>query len=202
VDSTATALARITSFARAVKPDLPAIDVALAAVREVFARLELDYVLVGGLAVIHHGYVRATRDIDLLVERDDLGRVERLLGSGGFERTSQGHLCHSASGVDVDLLFAGDPIPPRERARFPSPAAVGRSTREGDVVDLPWLVALKLHAGRHRDLADVVGLIQELDEGDYLRLEAAVNVDLRPRLLELRTDALEERRWRDRDGKR
>lgn len=194
---TATALARVNSFARAVKPDLPAVDVALVAVRELLTQGELDYVLVGGLAVIHHGYVRATRDIDLLVDRGELARVEPLLATGGIERTGPRRLRHGATEVDIDLLFAGDPIPPRERARFPSPAAVGRSAREKDVVDLPGLIALKLHAGRYRDLADVVGLLQDLDEGDYLRVEAILPEELRPRLFELRTDALEERRWRD-----
>lgn len=202
MDSTATALARVNSFARAVKPDLPAVDVALAAVRELLARAELDYVLVGGLAVIHHGYVLATRDIHLLVDRDELARVEPLLASGGIERTSPKRLRHGATGVDLDLLFAGDPIPPRELARFPSPASVGRSARERDVVDLPGLIALKLQAGRHRDTADVVELLQTLDEGDYLGVEAALSAELRPRLVELRDDALEELRWRDRDGGR
>lgn len=202
MESTAAALARVNAFGRAVKADLPAVDVALAAVRAALARGELDYVLVGGLAVIHHGYVRATRDIDLLVDRGELARVEPLLASAGIERTGAKRMRHGATGVDVDLLFAGDPIPPRERVRFPSPASVARSDREGDIVDLPALIALKLHAGRHRDLADVVGLLQDLDEGGYLRVEAALPEDLRPRLFELRTDALEERRWRDRDGGR
>jgi hypothetical protein len=185
-----------------MKPDLPAVEVALAELRKLLGRVALDYVLVGGLAVIHHGYVRATRDIDLLVDRDEIARIEPLLAEGGFERTSPQRLRHGASGVDVDLLFAGDSIPPRERVRFPSPASVGRSAREGDVVDLPDLVALKLQAGRHQDVADVVGLLQKLDEGEYLRLEAALGAELRPRLFELRTDALEERRWRDQDGER
>lgn len=39
-------------------------------VREIFAALneaEVDYVIVGGLAVILHGYLRATADLDLVV---------------------------------------------------------------------------------------------------------------------------------------
>jgi hypothetical protein len=38
---------------------------------------EVKYVVIGGLAVIHFGYIRATGDIDLLVE-DSLENIERL----------------------------------------------------------------------------------------------------------------------------
>ena len=54
--------------------------------------------------------------------------------SAGFERASAKRWRHVESGVDVDLLFAGDPIPPHGRARFPDPDKVGRSDREADVV--------------------------------------------------------------------
>jgi predicted nucleotidyltransferase len=39
------------------------------------------YVIVGGLAVIRHGVVRATKDVDAAVamDRDNLARVERLI---------------------------------------------------------------------------------------------------------------------------
>ena len=35
----------------------------------------IDYAVCGGLAVAIHGFVRATRDIDLLILREDLDRV-------------------------------------------------------------------------------------------------------------------------------
>jgi hypothetical protein len=38
---------------------------------------EVKYVVIGGLAVIHFGYIRATGDIDLLVE-DSPENIERL----------------------------------------------------------------------------------------------------------------------------
>jgi len=44
--------------------------------------------------------------------------------------------------------------------------------------------------------------LQRLDEREYLDVEAALAAGLRPRLFELRTIALEERRWGDRDGRR
>ena len=73
---------------------------------------------------------------------------------------------------------------------------MARSSREGDIVDLPPLLELKLAAARHQDLADVVGLLRDLDEVAYNHVEAAIDVSLRARLAALRQDAMEERRWR------
>lgn len=165
------------------------------------ARAEVTYALVGGIAVIHHGYVRTTQDIDLLLDRHEAGRVVPLLHAGGFEAHGERRWRHLSTGVTVDLLFGGEPMP-RERDRYPFPADVGRSSRERDIVDLPALITLKLQAGRFRDEADVVELLQRLDEGDYLRVEAAFAPELRPRLFELRTVALEERRWDDHHSRR
>jgi hypothetical protein len=41
-------------------------------------------------------------------------------------------------------------------------------------------------------VADVVQLLQRLDEGRYLEIEAAMPPELRPELASLRRDALEE----------
>ena len=194
MESTAAALARVNAFGRAVKADLPAVDVALAELRALLARSRVSYALVGGVAVIHHGYERTTRDIDLLLDRAGVGRVAPLLHAAGFEASSERRWRHRSTGVDVDLLLAGEPMP-RERDRYPHPDDVGRSPRESDIVDLPALMALKLQAGRFRDEADVVELLQRLDESEYLNVEAALAPELRPRLFELRTVALEERRW-------
>jgi hypothetical protein len=199
VESTAAALARVNAFGRAVKPDLPAVEVALADLRAMLARAGVQYALVGGLAVIHHGYVRTTKDIDVLLDRDDATRILPLLDGADFEPSGQRRWRHRTTGVDVDLLFAGEPMP-REQARYPHPADVGRSRRESDIVDLATLMNLKLQAGRHRDTADVVELLQDLDEGTYLGIEATLPPHLRPRLFQLRLDALEERRWRERGG--
>jgi hypothetical protein len=196
VETTELALERVLAFGRAVKPDLPAVDSALAALRDLLANAGMAYVVVGGVAVVHHGYVRTTRDIDLIVERSEGTRLEPLLGAGGFERQRANRWRHGTSGVEVDLLFAGDPIPPRSQRRYPAPEAVKRSSRERDIVDLPQLLELKLAAARHQDLADVVGLLQGLDEVAYNQVEAAIDASLRSQLAALRQDAMEELRWR------
>lgn len=201
MDSTTTALARVNAFGRAVKADLPAVEVALAELRALLARSRVSYALVGSVAVIHHGYERTTRDIDLLLDREGVSRLAPLLHAAGFDASGERRWRHRSTGVQVDLLLAGE-LMPRERDRYPHPDRLGRSPRESDIVDLPALMALKLQAARFRDEADVVELLQPLDEGEYLTVEAALAPELRPRLFELRTVALEERRWNDRGGRR
>jgi hypothetical protein len=192
MESTAAALAGATAFARAMRPDLPAVEKGLASLRAALAEAGVAYALVGGVAVLHHGYVRATRDLDLLISRDALERALPALTGHGFERVAELRLRHAPSAVDVDLLFAGEPRPRPGAPPYPDPSRLERSPRESDVVALPGLVELKLVAGRHQDTADVVALLKPLDDGDYLALESALPASLRSSLVVLRRDALEE----------
>lgn len=62
---------------------------------------------------------------------------------------------------------------------------------------LPASVDFKLQAKRHQDIADVVALLEGLDDARYLALEAATPPARRPELARLREDALEELRFED-----
>jgi hypothetical protein len=192
VDPTAAVLARLRNFARLMNPELPAVDAALGDVRRLFEQAGVRFKLVGGVAVVHHGYARTTEDIDVLVEEGALPRVLPLLESGGFERLSDVRLRHVATGVRVDLLVAGSPLPRVASGAYPSPDALQSSSRDPDVVGLPGLLELKLRSRRHRDLADVVELLKRLDDAHYIEVEASIDRDLRPALAALRIDALAE----------
>lgn len=194
------ALAGATAFARAMRPDLPVVDEGLAALRRLFAAAAVPYALVGGVAVIHHGYVRSTRDLDLLMQREDVERLLPHLAADGFERRQENRLRHLASHVDVDLLFAGDPRPRPGAPPYPQLRDLDRSPHENDVVGLPGLVELKLVARRHQDVADVVALLKHLDESAYLDLEASLPQRLRREVLRLRRDALDELRFENRES--
>jgi hypothetical protein len=167
-------------------------------VRDLLAASGVRYLIVGGLAVVHHGYVRTTEDIDLLVEKDVWARLTPLLASKGFERIgTTDRVRHLASGVRVDLLVEGTTIPRPRAVPFPAPEPARASAGDATVADLPLLVELKLRAQRHQDLADVVALVKHLDDGAYLALEASVPRELRSSLARLREDALEELRFED-----
>ncbi len=45
----------------------------------VFEATKIKYVIVGGIAVIHYGHIRATQDIDIIIE-DDYSKISQFLG--------------------------------------------------------------------------------------------------------------------------
>jgi hypothetical protein len=192
VDATAGVLARLRRFAGAMDPDLPPVDMALGAVRALLEDARVEFKFVGGLAVVHHGYARTTEDVDVLVESDGPARLRPSLASHGFEAVGEVRLRHIPTGVQVDLLVAGSPMPRAGSGPYPSPASLGASPRDPAVIGLSGLFGLKLRARRHQDLADIVALLKRLDEVRYTEVEAEVDRELRPALADLRRDALEE----------
>jgi hypothetical protein len=177
-------------------PDIPPVDQALPAVRRLLESAGVPFKVVGGLAVIHHGYPRTTVDVDLLVEAGSRERIDARLEPFGFARETPHRLRHRATGVAVHLLVAGEPMPRPGGPPYPSPESLPSSPADPAVVSLGALVRLKLLADRHQDRADVVALLKGLEERAYLELEAAVEPpELRHRLVKLRRDALEEASW-------
>jgi hypothetical protein len=154
-----------------MNPDLPPVDMALGAVRALLADAQAKFKLVGGVAVVHHGYARTTVDVDVLLESDGPARLRPSLLSHGFEEEGQLRLRHVATRVRVDLLVAGTPMPRAGSGVYPSPDALRPSPRDAAIVGLTGLFVLKLRARRHQDLADVVALLKGLDEVRYTEIE-------------------------------
>lgn len=119
------------------------------------------YAIIGGLALSHHGYVRATYDIDLLVTHVDRAHVA--LESLGFEPIDQRRELSAwvREHLRVDLLHAL-----RERTR----AMVAGAQRAAEpnlpaIVNLEGLIGLKIQAysddsTRIRDLSDILELLR------------------------------------------
>jgi hypothetical protein len=51
----------------------------LSRLEKIFKAVKLKYVIVGGIAVIHYGYVRGTQDVDIIIE-DDSTKFKQLIG--------------------------------------------------------------------------------------------------------------------------
>lgn len=51
----------------------------LSRLEKIFKATKLKYVIVGGIALIHYGHIRATQDIDLIIE-DDPSKFSQFLG--------------------------------------------------------------------------------------------------------------------------
>ena len=136
--------------------------------------LGVPYAICGGIAVTIHGATRTTKDIDVLIERNDVPRVleaVRPLGyvfaalpmtfDGGTERernVQRVSKLHDKEHLVLDLLIAEAAFAGllRERIQVELPEGVL------SVVPLDVLLKMKRLAGRPQDLAD----IEKLEQGD------------------------------------
>ena len=149
-----------------------------------FDRHGVDYITIGAFAVIAHGYVRATADIDVIA-RQDRENLERLAAAFA-------ELNAALRGVDADLLDI-DPTDPDVlangasftldtdagpvdylndvpgagdyddlRARAVEANAAGIMVR---VVGLDDLIRMKRASGRPQDLRDIANLSPPTDDG-------------------------------------
>ena len=133
-------------------------------------RRGIPYAVAGAVALAIHGVPRATTDLDLLVDPQDL---DALLGVArarqfGIEalpmRFSDGMEVRRVTKVDgaemltLDLLLVNPNLEPVWTARERIPTERG----EFWVVSRQGLIQMKAWAGREQDLADIVRL-QELD---------------------------------------
>ena len=151
-------------------------DLDIRGILESLAREGVEFLIIGGVAVGVHGYVRATKDVDIVPAPDSrnlekLARVLEMLDAqiDGAEEFKDGEL---PDPVDPEALALGGNWVLRTRlGRFDimqwigedalweklSPAAVeveiGPLTVK--VVSYEGLVALKEHAGRPEDLLDL-----------------------------------------------
>lgn len=192
MSSTLETLARLRKLTQSMNPKTASVDEALPAARALFAAAHLPFKLVGGIAVVHHGYSRSTEDIDVLVSADGHARLDAVLTTHGFERESRSRLRHRKTGVRIDLIVAGEHGPRPDAPPYPSPESVTPSATDADVVGLAPLLMLKLRARRYQNLADVVALLKLVDDAHFVALEAELPADLRGTLSDLRRDAKEE----------
>lgn len=141
----------------------------LRALSTAFDAGDVDYALCGGLALAVHGHPRATKDIDLIVRREDLALARSIARACGFTLASL-PMTFPNSGVEVervskiagtdllmlDLLIANEALqgPWESRRRYPW------GNGELPVISREALISMKLAAGRPQDLADLAKLAE------------------------------------------
>jgi len=123
--------------------------------------LDVPPVVIGGLAVNHHGYMRLTADVDILVSKGDAVALYRKLRAElGWKRHAEGFK-NTLLGVSVDICVEGERTSPGSTETFPNPADLQTlDVRPLPVPALSELIALKVMSGRARDDADVVELLK------------------------------------------
>lgn len=161
--------------------------------------LGVPYAIVGGMALVAHGYDRTTADVDILVGPEGHRKALAELTGSGYRPAFEGsrHLRDVENGVRIEFRitggFPGDGKP--KPVAFPDPADCRVEIDRAFYVSLPRLIELKLasgmtNPGRLKDLADVQELIRarglaqefagglnEYVRGKYLELWSAVQAD-------------------------
>lgn len=131
---------------------------------------EIDYIVVGALALLAHGYPRLTEDIDLVFTIEGLDKFHEELIGLGYAPAFPGarkRLQSTKDGVRIDVIAAGEypgdgqPKP----VSFPNPSAASIEIDGIRFATLETLIELKLASGmtapdRLKDLADVQELIK------------------------------------------
>lgn len=158
----------------------------------------VPYELVGGLAVFLHvenadsTHSSLTRDIDIMIGRDDLPRVVAIAEEHGFRFRHSAGLdmllygeTNSARNA-VHLLFTGEKVKETQLEAHPGirPVRAGLHGQDCLVIAVVDLVRMKLSSYRDKDRVhvrgmDAAGLITQ-------EVERALNEDLRSRLRYIR----------------
>ncbi|HEX9710715.1 MAG TPA: hypothetical protein VGB42_12220 [Candidatus Thermoplasmatota archaeon] len=150
----------------------------------------VEPLVIGGLAVNHHGYMRVTADVDILVSREEaVPLYRRLKSEAGWRRHAEGFK-NTIVGVGLDICVEGERTSPGSTEEFPSPADLKKvRVRPLPVPALSELIALKVMSGRARDDADVVELLKR-HRTRMVALRRAASKRLRTREARARLAAL------------
>jgi hypothetical protein len=134
-------------------------------------RAALDYAIVGGNAVavwvatVDEAAVRATKDVDILVRRDDISRIAEAAEALNLmpAEVLGVHMlvdCDNPSPkTGVHFVIAGERVRPEYRHPAPDPSDSEMSASGFRVINLPELVAMKLQANRNIDRAHIEDLV-------------------------------------------
>ena len=129
-----------------------------------FARNGIEAALIGGLAVVAHRVVRATKDVDFLIEAEAADKVHDALLDLGYQclYRSEDAANYVRATEGLDLLYAHRPLARRLLAQ-----ASERDTPMGRmrIISVEGLIGFKLQgfvnaATRTRDVDDIRALLK------------------------------------------
>jgi hypothetical protein len=126
--------------------------------------IEAPFALIGGLALAAHGVVRATHDVDFLVEAGCAGAIDEMLRGLGYrcEHRSADSATYLRGDERLDMLYASRPTARQLLARAKE---AGQSIARLRVVSAEGLIGFKLQAlvndpRRTQDLEDIRALLR------------------------------------------
>lgn len=133
----------------------------------------ISYALIGGLALAARGIVRATQDIDFLIDDKDKDLLKRALQQNHFE------IVHETSEVIqfkgpafVDFLLAKRPL---SRKMLTNATLVGQFPAK--VIQLEDIIGLKIQAYKNdpsrefQDKADILSIMKQNEDLDFKKIK-------------------------------
>ncbi len=132
----------------------------------------IPWAVIGAVATRAYMPERATKDLDILVRREDGDEVRERLEAAGYTFVTHlavpGFLVHSPEGVEVDVVLGDEPWldealahPRQDPAGFP-------------VLDLPYLVLMKMKSSRAQDVADLSRMLGLASDEELASVRAVV----------------------------
>ncbi|HDQ73580.1 MAG TPA: hypothetical protein ENN19_16005 [Chloroflexi bacterium] len=133
----------------------------------------IPWAIVGGVATRAYMPERATNDLDILIHRQDSDKVWERLEAAGYRRVSTlsipGFLARSPEGVELDVILGDYPWmdealahPRKDPAGYP-------------VLDLPFLVLMKMAASRGQDFGDLTRMLGLASKEELERVREVVS---------------------------
>ena len=130
---------------------------------ELLNRNNVRYIIIGGYAVVYHGYVRSTNDIDIWIDirKDNINNLIRALEEFGFSSLN----IKESDFLPNQIIQLG--YPPNRIDLITTPAGIEFETcyeskeqvtiddTEVNIIDLANLIKTKKASNRPRDLADI-----------------------------------------------
>ena len=132
----------------------------------------IPWVVVGGVATRAYMPERATKDLDILVRLQDEAEVQARLMSAGYKIVSRlavpGFLVCGPDGAEIDVILGSYPWLTEALKR------VQHDPAGYPVLDLPYLVIMKMISSRGRDVGDVTTMLGLASDTELARVRQVV----------------------------
>jgi|YelNatPaOPRAMG01_1025707.scaffolds.fasta_scaffold19831_7 hypothetical protein len=132
----------------------------------------IPWAIAGAVATRAYMPERATRDLDILVRHIDSERVRQRLEAAGYRFISPlavpGFFLQSPEGIEVDVVLGDFPWL-EEALAHPREDPAGYP-----VLDLPYLVLMKMASSRAQDIADITRMLGLASDEELARVREVV----------------------------
>lgn len=132
----------------------------------------IPWVVVGAVATRAYMPERATKDLDILVRLQDEDQVQARLSAAGYKIVSRlavpGFLARAPDGAEIDVILGSYPWLAEALAH------VRYDLAGYPVLDLPYLVIMKMMSSRGRDVGDVTTMLGLASGAELTRVRQVV----------------------------